>query len=128
MNVLLATTSEGLLNDLEAALVGPDITLLRVGEGRQVRPVVVELRPDLVILDMQIGTMGGVATALDLRLDADHRTADVPILLLLDRPHDEFLAREVEVDGWLVKPIDPLSVSATLGEIMSNLNELDAAT
>lgn len=127
MNVLVATASDGVLDDLEAAIAGPDATLLRVRNGRDVRPVVVELRPDLVVLDMQIGTMGGVATALDLRLDADPETADVPILLLMDREHDQHLAREVEIDGWIVKPLDPLVVNSTIAEIMENLNSTTAA-
>jgi len=125
MNVLVATTSDGLLDDLEAAIAGPDVTLLRVRAGRDVRPVVVELRPDLVILDMQIGTMGGVATALDLRLDVDPVTADVPILLLMDREHDIHLAREVEIDGWLIKPVDPLLLGVTVNQIMANMADAE---
>lgn len=122
MNVLVATGSDGLLDDLEAALVGPDTTLHRVRRGRDVRVVVEEMRPDLVVLDMQIGSMGGIATALDLRLDANPVTADTPILLLMDRDVDTHLAREVEVDGWLVKPLDPLVVASTVDEIMRNVH------
>ena len=46
-------------------------------------------RPDLVILDMQIGNMGGVAVALDLRLEESAGRLDrANILLLLDREAD----------------------------------------
>jgi AmiR/NasT family two-component response regulator len=31
---------------------------------------------------------------------------DRPVLLLLDREVDVFLAKEAEADGWLVKPLD----------------------
>ena len=42
--------------------------------------------PDLVVLDLQIGNMGGIAVAIDLRLEeAAGRLPEVPILLLLDR-------------------------------------------
>ena len=51
-----------------------------------------EHEPDLVILDMQIGNMGGIAVAIDLRLEESAgRLPDVPILLLLDREADRFL-------------------------------------
>jgi two-component system nitrate/nitrite response regulator NarL len=30
----------------------------------------------------------------------------VPILMLLDREADVFLARRSEADGWLIKPVD----------------------
>ena len=40
--------------------------------------------PDLVILDLQSGTMGGVAVTMDLRLDESGGTLPhVPILMLL---------------------------------------------
>ena len=64
--------------------------------------------PDLVILDLQIGNMGGVAACLDLRLESDvERLPRVPVLILLDRAADVFLARQADADGWLVKPLDP---------------------
>ena len=56
---------------------------------------------------MQIGNMGGVAAALDLRLEAAAgRIPDVSILLLLDREADRFLAKRADADGELVKPVD----------------------
>ena len=47
----------------------------------------INARPaDLAIVDSQIGTMGGIAVALDLRLEADAGRLDpCPVLLVLDR-------------------------------------------
>jgi len=60
-----------------------------------------------VILDMQIGNMGGIAVALDMRLEqGEGRMPDAPILLLLDREADRFLGKRADVDAMLVKPID----------------------
>ena len=65
--------------------------------------------PDLVILDLQIGTMGGMATCLDLRLEEGAGRIDhVPVLMLLDRRPDVFLARRSKAEGWLLKPLDPI--------------------
>jgi DNA-binding response OmpR family regulator len=56
---------------------------------------------------MQIGNMGGIAVALDLRLEAgEDRSPDTQILLLLDREADRFLAKRADVNGVLVKPVD----------------------
>ena len=67
-----------------------------------------EHEPDLVILDMQIGNMGGIAVAIDLRLEESARPAArrPTILLLLDREADRFLGRRADVDATLVKPVD----------------------
>ena len=68
---------------------------------------VAEHLPDLAVIDLQIGNMGGMAACLDLRLeDGAGRLAHVPVLMLLDRQADVFLARRSGADGWLVKPLD----------------------
>ena len=60
---------------------------------------------------MQIGNMGGIAVAIDLRLEAGAgRVPDVSILLLLDREADRFLAKRADADAELVKPIDPATL------------------
>jgi DNA-binding response OmpR family regulator len=80
---------------------------VEVARGQDVRAKVDELEPDLVVLDLQIGNMGGVAVAIDLRLEqSGGRLPYVPILLLLDRRDDAFIARRADVDLTLVKPVD----------------------
>ena len=60
-----------------------------------------------MVLDLQIGNMGGIAVAIDLRLEAgEGRLPHTQILLLLDREADRFLARRADVDVVLVKPVD----------------------
>ena len=57
---------------------------------------------------MQIGNMGGLAVAIDLRLEGSAgRIPDTSILLLLDREADRFLAKRADADAELVKPVDP---------------------
>ena len=57
---------------------------------------------------MQIANMGGLAVAIDLRLEGSAgRIPDMSILLLLDREADRFLAKRVDADAELVKPVDP---------------------
>ena len=105
-DVLLATDADWIADDVEAAL-GGDHRVLRVRRGSDVPGEVSRLRPGLVILDLQIGNMGGMATCMSLRLEAGAgRLPSVPILMLLDRADDEFLAKRSDADGWLVKPAD----------------------
>ncbi|HET7655328.1 MAG TPA: response regulator, partial [Acidimicrobiales bacterium] len=96
------------------------VTVRHVTAGTAVLPAVEERIPDLVVLDLQIGNMGGMATGLDLRLEEGAgRLPHIPILMLLDRRPDVFLARRSEADGWLVKPLDPIrlrrAITALLG-------------
>ena len=67
---------------------------------------------DIAIFDLQIGSMGGMAVTMSLRLDESAGgVPHVPVLMLLDRVADVHLARRSGADGWLVKPLDPLRVA-----------------
>jgi DNA-binding response OmpR family regulator len=105
--VLLATDADWIHEEVDAALAGDDIEVFRVRQGTDVLPAVHQLEPDLVVLDLQIGNMGGMAACMDLRLDESvGRLEHVQILMLLDRDVDAFLANRAEADGWLAKPLD----------------------
>ena len=106
--VLLATDADWIHEDVDAAIAGDDIEVFRVNHGVDVLPAIKAGRPDLVILDLQIGNMGGMATCLEIHHDESVGRIDysVPVLMLLDRDADIFLAERSEADGWLVKPLD----------------------
>ena len=113
MRILLATDVDWLVDEVVAALGGPDTSLTVCTEGRGVSDQVAAVAAeggayDLVIADLQIGSMGGVAVTMALRLDASSgRLPAVPVLLLLDRVADVHLGKRCGADGWLVKPLDP---------------------
>jgi len=105
--VLLATDADWIHEEVDAALAGDDIEVLRVREGVDVLPAVHQLAPDLVVLDLQIGNMGGMAACMNLRLDESvGRLPHIQVLMLLDRDVDAFLSNRAEADGWIVKPLD----------------------
>ena len=109
MHILLATDADWIVDEVTAALGGPDTTFTVCREGRAVTGVVAERTPDLAILDLQVGSMGGMAIAMALRLDESSELLPrVKILMLLDRQADVFLAQRSGADGWLIKPLDAL--------------------
>lgn len=107
--LLLATDDDGLQDDVEAAVVRRGTHLRRVRRGADVLAACAESLPDLALLDLQIGNRGGMAVCLDLRLEeGGGRLGHVPVLMLLDRRPDVFLARRSGAEGWLVKPLDSI--------------------
>ena len=105
--VLLATDADRLHDEVDAALGDDTTSVHRVRSGREVVPAVKQLSPDLVVLDLQIGNMGGMATCLSLRSEEGAgRLERRAVLMLLARTADVFLARRADADGWLVKPLD----------------------
>ncbi len=106
--ILVAADAEWVRNQVRAAFVAADVDVVEVARGQDVLPAFKAHNPDLVILDLQIGNMGGIACAIELRLDEGEGRLEVParIILLLDRDADRFLARRAAADAELVKPID----------------------
>ncbi len=119
-DVLIATDSEQLFRELQSVIAGDDITVRGVQAGVQVLPAVKTATPDLVILDLQIGNMGAMATCMDLRLEESAGRLDhVPVLFLLDRRADVFLARRAEAEGWVIKPLDPIRLRKAIRTLLA---------
>ena len=126
--ILAASDAPWVRNHVRAALVGPGFEVIEVERGRDVRTVVGDRRPDLVIVDLQIANMGGMAVAIDLRLEeSGGRLPHVPVLLLLDREADKFLARRSTADAMLVKPIDPGTLRRTVKTLLAAEEQRHAA-
>ena len=105
--ILVAADGKWVRDLVRLSFVAPDQHVIEVTRGQDVRDTVATQHPDLVILDLQIANMGGIAVAIDLHLEASAgRAPHVPILLLLDREADRFLAKRAAADAELVKPVD----------------------
>ncbi|CAB4594311.1 unannotated protein [freshwater metagenome] len=109
MHILIATDAQWVLDEVQAALGSPSTTIQVVTNGRLVAPAVAERTPDIAILDLQVGSMGGMAITMDLRLDySSGALPHIPVLMLLDRTADVHMARRSGADGWIIKPLDAL--------------------
>ena len=105
--ILVAADAQWVRDQVRSAFVGPGQEVVEVTRGQDVRATFADVDPDLVVLDLQIGNMGGIAVAIDLRLEeSGGRLPRARILLLLDRRDDAFIARRADVDLTLVKPVD----------------------
>ncbi|MCZ7529843.1 MAG: response regulator [Acidimicrobiia bacterium] len=119
ITILVASDGSWIRDQVRLAFVGPGHDVLEVASGQEVRDLVAEHSPDLVILDLQIGNMGGIAVALDLHLEAAAWRLDpVPMILLLDREADRFLAQRTEAAASLVKPVDAMTLRRTAAEVL----------
>jgi DNA-binding response OmpR family regulator len=107
MKILVVAEARWVREQVRAAFVSPGQEVAEATRGQDVREAVAREKPDLVVLDLQIGNMGGIAVALDLRLEeSGDRLPRSTILLLLDREADRFLAKRADADLALVKPVD----------------------
>lgn len=126
-DILVASDVSSVIEEVTAAVGGPDTQVRSVLNGLDVLPAVQDRLPDLAVLDLQIGNMGAMAVALNLRLEEGvGRLRHVPVLMLLDRRADVFLARRSGVEGWLIKPLDPIRLRRAVQAILAGDTYFDA--
>ncbi len=116
--ILLIADEEWVRNDVSASIVDPSITLDVLGDPADIVAAASGRRFDLFAVDMQIASTGGMATVRLLK-DAMFREEieRAPIVLMLDRSADVFLAKRAGADAYLIKPF----TSQQLREVMTHL-------
>jgi len=57
--------------------------------------------PDLVVIQVGVGPFGAFGLCRELKSDPD---ISCPVLLLLEREQDEWLARRFGADAWVARP------------------------
>jgi CheY-like chemotaxis protein len=126
--ILVAAEAEWVRNQVRTAFVGPGQEVVEVTRGQEVKVAVLEHDPDLVVLDLQIANMGGIAVAIELRNEESAwRLPHSTILLLLDREADRFLGARADVEAVLVKPVDPGTLRRTAKRLLAERVERLAA-
>lgn len=115
MKILLVTDTPWARNEATAALSELGTEVHHHDDPRTVTAIASDLQPDVVIVDLQVGSMGGMAVVRAIR-DAEFAGTLAPttVVLLLDRNADQFLARRSAADGWVVKPFTPQQLRAAI--------------
>jgi DNA-binding response OmpR family regulator len=102
-------------NEVHAAITEPDAELIDHDDPTTAADAAVEHGVDALIVDLQLKAMGGMAVTRAVRTATGSRdSAGLPVVLLLDRSADAFLARRAGARAWVTKPF----TSYDLGEAL----------
>lgn len=114
-SVLLIADNTKVRDDVEAALAGPRSQVVTVSDSRTAVKRAKELGPDAILVDLHVGSMGGMAVVRAFKdAFAVGGLTEIPLVMLLDRRVDVFLAGRAGADSWVVKPFTAQDLRAAL--------------
>jgi len=87
-------------------------------DGREALDKIAKLKPDLVILDIMMPKMDGMAVCRHLK--ADPQTAKIPVILLSARAQDMDIRDGLDIgaNAYLTKPFDPVELLDVVGRLL----------
>jgi DNA-binding response OmpR family regulator len=96
--------------------LGEPVSFLDASDGERGAKVGLRERPDAVVADEIASRAGAFSMAKDLRGAPDPYLG--PIVIILERKHDVWLARWSGADAWFVRPVDPFELADRLAELI----------
>jgi two-component system chemotaxis response regulator CheY len=98
------------------AAAGHDVA--EASNGNEALAAVKQQRFDLIISDLNMPGMDGLALVKQIRLLAAYKTVPVLILTTEMDPNKKKEARDAGATGWLVKPFDPNTLLGTIRKVL----------
>jgi two-component system, chemotaxis family, chemotaxis protein CheY len=118
MRILAVDDSAAMRQMVEVTLTGAGYTVLKAADGREAMALAQSGTFDLVITDVNMPNMGGIALVRQLRALPAYRFT--PMLVLTTESGSELKneGREAGATGWIVKPFNPERLLATVAKVL----------
>jgi CheY-like chemotaxis protein len=115
VKILLVSSGPALTRHVTAALPA-DADVLEVRTPQRGLAVLDEGEHsfDVILGDADTHPTGGFHLVRELRARQTDGADVPPIVLLIARPQDQYLARWAQADAWIVKPVDPFDLAEVL--------------
>jgi DNA-binding response OmpR family regulator len=131
VNVLLVSpdpasrdTMRLVVGSIERA-IGSPLEFLEAADGAEGVRLALRHRPDAIVADEIASHEGAFSLARTLRGEVE--PYEGVIVILLERKHDQWLARWSGADAWFVKPADPFELADRLLELVRGRTEKETA-
>ncbi len=119
ITVLVVDDSATVRRMVKETLENAGFHVLTARDGVEALDIAKGKSPDLVLTDLHMPRMDGIALVKALRQEPTCRY--IPILVLTTESSPEFKVkgREAGATGWLIKPFDPLRLVATIKKVLA---------
>ena len=116
LSILVVTDDPGLRSELEYG-VPADMETAFARDSREAMEAMASTTPSAVVVDLQTGSAGGYALARDM--GSEDRLAQVPIVIVLERDQDAWLANQAGARLYRTRPVEASSLFEDLRELAS---------
>jgi len=113
IKVLLVASDQRVRERLRLALerlevTGEEVEFLEVADGNDAVAVAEARHPDLVVVEVGVTPYGAFGVARDVKASPE---VACPVVVVLERPQDDWLARWSGADALVNRPIDPFALA-----------------
>jgi DNA-binding response OmpR family regulator len=122
--ILVVTDEPWVRNEVHAGLTAPGFTLIDHSEPATAAAAARDESVDVVVVDMQVGSMGGMAITRAVReATGTEESKGIPVVMLLDRDADAFLAGRAGADAWVAKPFTSHELTTQVDQLTGTPEE-----
>ena len=113
MTTILIVDDEAPIVDLvRFTLEDADVRVVEASDGAEALVLARRIKPDLVLLDVQMPRLNGLEVCRQLRLEPGLARTPIVMLTAAGQESDRARGREAGADEYLTKPFSPLALLA----------------
>jgi DNA-binding response OmpR family regulator len=117
IRVLVVTDQDVVRDDMRYGFAD-DVEVFFAADAREAWRSLPDGAPSVVVVDLQTGSAGGYGLARDMRETSTWR--DVPIIMLMERDQDAWLARKAGARIARTKPVSAARIEADIRSLVGN--------
>lgn len=116
--VLIVDDEPAIREMIAVALEMADYQYQEAGDAREAHAMIVDHKPDLILLDWMLPGVSGIEFAR--RLKRDQNTAEIPLIMLTAKTEEDNKIQGLEVgaDDYITKPFSPRELVARLKAVL----------
>jgi CheY-like chemotaxis protein len=103
------------LERLESGRAADEVQFLEAADGNDAVVLAEARRPDLIVVEVGVTPYGAFGITRDVK--ASPGTA-CPVIVVLERPQDDWLARWAGADALVDRPVDPFALAQVAGRLV----------
>ncbi|WP_214651854.1 response regulator transcription factor, partial [Vibrio anguillarum] len=119
--ILIAEDEFEIVDILSAYLTRSNMRTIHAADGQRALELHSSMKPDLILLDIQMPKMDGWKVLSELR-----QKSNTPIIMLtaMDQDLDKLMALRIGADDYVVKPFNPAEVVARVQAVLRRTLEV----